>query len=277
MRVCKAAGCSGQALWHAHVTAGACEAEDLQCMQDSLAEVPVYAHVKEVHLSNGSLEALEITYITFYAHNGWYALLGWGPHVGAHDGDWEHLTVRLQAPAYDCQVCPCSSCMPGIPPSCRPVTSSSMPANCEPSLTHALGIRHRACSCRCSRIHAFTSMTAELFVQHREVPVLLLQGVWFNAHRPWDGCWVPAHEVERTAEGRPIAYVALHGHGTYPHVRAPAFGCCHAIIACITSHTCQRGLFYSSLLSCLGSLDCSALIRLHEQDVSWLLALAHCR
>lgn len=172
---------------------------------DSLAEVPVYAHVKEVHLSNGSLEALEITYITFYAHNGWYALLGWGPHVGAHDGDWEHLTVRLQAPAYDCQ------------------------------------------------------------------------GVWFNAHRPWDGCWVPAHEVERTAEGRPIAYVALHGHGTYPHVRAPAFGCCHAIIACITSHTCQRGLFYSSLLSCLGSLDCSALIRLHEQDVSWLLALAHCR
>lgn len=112
---------------------------------DSLAEVPVYAHVKEVHLSNGSLEALEITYITFYAHNGWYALLGWGPHVGAHDGDWEHLTVRLQAPAYDCQ------------------------------------------------------------------------GVWFNAHRPWDGCWVPAHEVERTAEGRPIAYVALHGHGTYPH------------------------------------------------------------
>ena len=71
--------------------------------QDCLADVPVYAHVKEVRLLHGELEALEITYITLYAHNGWYALLGYGPHVGAHDGDWEHLTVRLQAPSFGCQ------------------------------------------------------------------------------------------------------------------------------------------------------------------------------
>lgn len=73
--------------------------------QDCLDDVPVYAHVKEVCLPDGTMEALEITYITLYAHNGWYALGGmsWAPRVGAHDGDWEHLTVRLRAPNFSCQ------------------------------------------------------------------------------------------------------------------------------------------------------------------------------
>ena len=44
-----------------------------------------------------------------------------------------------------------------------------------------------------------------------------LQGVWYNAHRPRDGTWVPAEKVELEA-GRPVAYVAKHGHGTYPKV-----------------------------------------------------------
>ncbi len=43
-----------------------------------------------------------------------------------------------------------------------------------------------------------------------------LIGIYFHAHRNHDGCWVAAPDVKRTAEGRPIAYVALHGHGTYP-------------------------------------------------------------
>ncbi|KAK9787511.1 hypothetical protein WJX73_007386 [Symbiochloris irregularis] len=117
------------------------------CAQDALHTVPLYVHAKEVCTPEGTIEALELTYITFYAHNGWYALAGfsWSPRVGAHDGDWEHLTMRLQAPSFS------------------------------------------------------------------------LQGVWFNAHRPCDGCWLPAAQVERTASGRPIAYVARHGHGTYPH------------------------------------------------------------
>lgn len=74
--------------------------------QDSLHTVPLYVHAKEVCTPEGEIEALEITYITFYAHNGWYALAGfsWSPRVGAHDGDWEHLTMRLQAPSFTLQV-----------------------------------------------------------------------------------------------------------------------------------------------------------------------------
>ena len=74
-------------------------------VQDRLADAPLYAHVKEVRDLSGSLEALEITYITLYAYNGWYPLLGlsFAPKVGAHDGDWEHLTVRLEAPTFSLQ------------------------------------------------------------------------------------------------------------------------------------------------------------------------------
>ena len=43
-----------------------------------------------------------------------------------------------------------------------------------------------------------------------------LVGVYFHAHRNHDGCWVDASHIQLTPEGRPIAYVALHGHGTYP-------------------------------------------------------------
>jgi hypothetical protein len=45
-----------------------------------------------------------------------------------------------------------------------------------------------------------------------------LQGVYCNAHRSYDGCWISADRVERTPEGRIKAYVARHGHGTYPQV-----------------------------------------------------------
>lgn len=45
-----------------------------------------------------------------------------------------------------------------------------------------------------------------------------LLGAWYNAHRGRDGEWVPASAVPRTPSGRPIAYVALHGHGNYPRV-----------------------------------------------------------
>lgn len=43
-----------------------------------------------------------------------------------------------------------------------------------------------------------------------------LQGIYFHAHRNHDGCWLAGAQVQRTPDGRPIAYVALHGHGTYP-------------------------------------------------------------
>ena len=45
------------------------------------------------------------------------------------------------------------------------------------------------------------------------------QGVWYNRHRNIEGDWVPAAKVPRTPCGRIVAYVALHGHGTYHKVR----------------------------------------------------------
>lgn len=54
------------------------------------------------------------------AYNGPYALLGcqFMPKVGAHDGDWERLTVRLGAPDFGLQVCLLSCCTLSLP--CRP-------------------------------------------------------------------------------------------------------------------------------------------------------------
>ena len=104
----------------------------------------------------GGRPTLEVAYVALYAYNGPYHPLGegWGlPALGAHDGDLERLTLRLDAE------------------------------------------------------------TGELL------------GAWYNAHRPRDGAWAGAGEVEvDPASGRPVAYVARHGHGTYPtpgiHARA---------------------------------------------------------
>ena len=46
-----------------------------------------------------------------------------------------------------------------------------------------------------------------------------LQGVWYNSHRSIEGEWRPAHRTPRTPNGRPVAYVARCGHGTYPKAR----------------------------------------------------------
>lgn len=124
--------------------------------QEKINDTPLYANVKRVVNKDGTLAAIEINYLTFYAHNGHYDVGYIGLFkVGAHDGDWEHITVRLS-----------------------PETGA-------------------------------------------------LQAVYCNAHRSFDGCWVSADKVERTCEGRIKAYVARHGHGTYPQAgiwwRA---GCC---------------------------------------------------
>jgi hypothetical protein len=49
-----------------------------------------------------------------------------------------------------------------------------------------------------------------------ELFLSFFQGVWFNRHRNIEGDWVPAARVPRTPCGRIAAFVALHGHGTYP-------------------------------------------------------------
>jgi len=61
-----------------------------------LDDVPLYVVVKEVLNKEAHVEAVEINYLTFYAFNGPYTI-GVPPfafQAGAHDGDWEHFTVR---------------------------------------------------------------------------------------------------------------------------------------------------------------------------------------
>lgn len=65
-------------------------------MQSELEQVPLYVVVKEVLNQEACVEAVEINYLTFYAFNGPYTI-GLPPfafEAGAHDGDWEHFTVR---------------------------------------------------------------------------------------------------------------------------------------------------------------------------------------
>lgn len=74
-------------------------------MQEEIDESPLYANVKWVVRPDGVREALEINYLTLYAHNGWYDIGYLGLlKVGAHDGDWEHMTVRLSAATGELQV-----------------------------------------------------------------------------------------------------------------------------------------------------------------------------
>jgi len=133
--------------------------------------VPLYVHPKAVITTSengkdasGVAEALELTYITFYAYNGPY-YVGGLIKTGHHDADWEHLTVRI-----------------------HPVSGS-------------------------------------------------LLGVWYNAHRPRDGEWSVGHKVPRDeVTGRIKAYVALHGHGTYPRK-----GIIHRHFYLGNDHTSDRG------------------------------------
>ena len=65
-------------------------------VQSELEQVPLYVVVKEVLNQEACVEAVEINYLTFYAFNGPYTI-GLPPfafEAGAHDGDWEHFTVR---------------------------------------------------------------------------------------------------------------------------------------------------------------------------------------
>lgn len=77
---------------------------------ENVDDVPLYVSVKQLEDTEGILHAIEITYMTFYPHNGSYALAPFKfccgrftPEVGAHDGDWEHVTVRCHPETGDLQ------------------------------------------------------------------------------------------------------------------------------------------------------------------------------
>lgn len=130
--------------------------------------VPVYAHVKCVLRVDGTPEALEINYITLYAHNGSYKVAGWFD-VGAHDGDIEHISARVRLDGS-------------------------------------------------------------------------LLGMWYNSHRSRDGEWVASKDVSRNEEGRPIAYVALNGHGTYPKVILIFFSLCRLFTGLVLVYVSKSNL-----------------------------------
>ena len=112
-------------------------------------DAPLYANVRLVsgvntqRAGNTSTEAVyEIQYIAMYAYNG--AQTEGSTDIGTHEGDIEHVTVRVTA--------------------------------------------------------------------HGE-----LIAVWYAAHGPQDGAWVPAAEVQTDkATGRLIVYVARGSHAAYP-------------------------------------------------------------
>lgn len=60
-------------------------------IDSSLRDVPAYCHLKRVKLPDGDT-LLEINYMFFLAYNGNYNVAGRA--TGAHEGDWEHMTVR---------------------------------------------------------------------------------------------------------------------------------------------------------------------------------------
>jgi hypothetical protein len=65
---------------------------------NQLQDVPVYAHCKAIisKTSPNHIEALEVTYITLFAYNGDYEVIPVLMRgVGAHDGDIEHITARV--------------------------------------------------------------------------------------------------------------------------------------------------------------------------------------
>ena len=71
---------------------------------DQLPSVPIYVRAQLAvppasECGGGRRATLEIAYIALYAYNGPYFPFGklLGPGVGAHDGDWERTTIRVDA------------------------------------------------------------------------------------------------------------------------------------------------------------------------------------
>ncbi|KAK9857191.1 hypothetical protein WJX84_004091 [Apatococcus fuscideae] len=113
---------------------------------DMLSQMPIYVHVKEVVDPQGRRAALEVNYMKFLAYNGFYKLFGifYAGEIGAHDADWEHVTLRLSPDAQK------------------------------------------------------------------------VLGIYYSAHRHRDGVWRSADEMLRGDDGRPKAFIATNGHGSYP-------------------------------------------------------------
>jgi hypothetical protein len=136
-----------------------------------------------------SLPLPQITYLALYAYNGPYFPFSeaLGPGLGAHDGDLERVTVRLDAESGEVRL---------------------------RLFFFLLFLRGR-------KKNSLFSFSLSLSKRKQMI------GCFFSAHRPRDGGWAAARDIERfepphsssspfSPRGRIVAYVAKHGHGTYP-------------------------------------------------------------
>ena len=127
----------------------------------------MYAHPKWIIGGDGSVEALEVQYLTLYAFNGAYNVGGL-PFIqtGAHDGDWEHCTARSAA-SLSCMTCSAA---------CTSQVFGSWPAS----------NMWRGCAAVSRFARRLHPATGELI------------GLWYNAHRSRDGSWVAGPEVRQS-------------------------------------------------------------------------------
>jgi hypothetical protein len=139
------------------------------------------------------VDGFEINYMLLFAYNGTYPILGVPSQAGAHPG--------------------------GTLP---PIHAPTLCAACDVSATF------RAQHVGLARKHVVTKTAlCAADWEHLTVRVTAtgeLEGLWYNAHRNRDGTWQPCDAVPTTPCGRPIVYVALHGHGVYPTVSPAGSG-----------------------------------------------------
>jgi len=119
-------------------------------------------------------------------------------NLGAHDSDWEHVTVRLTPDAKHV-IGIYYSAHRRVHPGASPVT-----VGVKPQFEQLLTAQHI--------LHCSERLAVD---QSCSTHVQALVTVMTIVCRHVDGVWRSADEVPRTADGRPISYVALHGHGSY--------------------------------------------------------------
>ncbi|EFJ52516.1 hypothetical protein VOLCADRAFT_115992, partial [Volvox carteri f. nagariensis] len=96
---------------------GAGGSVDIEYGPFKVITLKLYLEQELVVDDSGQPEAYEINYITFYAFNGHYHIPANVPlfRTGHHVGDWEHLTVRLDATSLELQVEPgAGPCTQGV-------------------------------------------------------------------------------------------------------------------------------------------------------------------
>jgi hypothetical protein len=157
------------------------------------------------------------------------APLNWFPSPMLRS-DWEHVTVRLT-------------------PDGRHVVGIYY--SCHRSASHLYGALMSRDTARHIVVQRFRSLRQDAW-QHchtRRLTGVMLVQYTQQAHaapnRHIDGTWRSADEVPRTADGRPEAFVAINGHGSYPYP-----GRVIRLFGAFNDHTSRRGAGVAAVALC---------------------------